>query len=460
MERGPEALPRLSGERYVCERVLGEGAMGRTYLASDTRGGQVAIKQLYPSRLATLKDLQLFMREADALRRMDHARIPSYIDAFEEPDGAGNMCYYLVQQYIPGRPLRERLRAGERFDEAGVIALGGALLEVLRYMHGLDPRVVHRDLKPENILLDPDSGAPSLVDFGAVREVVRLTMGGGSTVVGTYGYMPPEQLMGRALPATDLYALGIVLLECLTRRVPADLSGKQAAQMIDGLGVSESLKRVLRRLCAPGLDDRYASAEEVLTDLELASAGGALVHAQALERTIAVRQAEQARELARASGPPGLHPGYLLLIGFILSSCLLAGYFMVTFLAASEFGALFLMAAGLGGAGLLTNLGLLVGRYNHDAWDAPQSEWVHVRGSVAEVREVQSDEGFVCWELRYTFPVRSRTFQQTLVLRQKPPSGCEGWGLDVYYPPGNPQNSEVVDFVHEAKQAFRSTSRA
>jgi hypothetical protein len=444
-----EVMPTLCGGRYVCERLLGEGSMGRTYLARQADGGQVAIKQLYPSRLATLKDLELFMREASALKRMAHAQIPAYVDAFEEADGAGGPCYYMVQEFVDGEPLREALRAGRRFDEAQVVALGRSLLGVLKYMHGLEPRVVHRDVKPENILLDRATGVPWLVDFGAVREVVRLTMGGGSTVVGTYGYMPPEQLMGRALPVSDLYALGIVLLECLTRQVPGDLSGREAARLIDGLGVSEGFKRVLRRLCSPGLKERYASAADALADLEQVEAGGALVHAQALEREIAARQAEEARELARASTPPGVQLGYVVLWGMVVMSMLLAGYFMLAFLAAADFGMGFLMAAGLGGLGLIANLTLLVGRYNHDAWEPPGQDWVKVVGRVAEIREVHTDEGLVSWEVSYTFPVRSKTFRQTLVMRHKPPAGCVGRDVDVYYPPGRPQNSEVTDFVHE-----------
>jgi hypothetical protein len=180
--------------------------------------------------------------------------------------------------------------------------------------------------------------------------------------------------------------------------------------------------------------------------------GGALVHAQALERTIEARRAEQAQALARASAPPGVHLGYILLISIIMGSCLLAGYFMLTFLAAADFSAGFMIAAGMGGAGLMLNLGMLVARYNHDAWEAPGGDWIHVKGQVTSVKEVHTDEGLVAWELRYEFPVRARRFEQQLLLRRKPPAGCLWSALDVYYPPGRPQNSEVTDFLHEARR--------
>jgi serine/threonine protein kinase len=90
-------------------------------------------------------------------------------------------------------------------------------------LHARVPPVLHRDIKPANVILRPD-GAPVLVDFGAVRTVFRAAAEGGSTVVGTFGYMPFEQYMGQASPASDLYALGATLLHVITGRGPAEFA--------------------------------------------------------------------------------------------------------------------------------------------------------------------------------------------------------------------------------------------
>jgi hypothetical protein len=123
--------------------------------------------------------------------------------------------------------------------------------------------VLHRDIKPANILLRPN-GAPVLVDFGSVRSVFMTGAESGSTVVGTYGYMPFEQFMGQATPASDLYALGATILHALTGRPPADflLDGSRIA-VPDPLPEPASLRPVLVRLLEPAAADRYQSAREV-----------------------------------------------------------------------------------------------------------------------------------------------------------------------------------------------------
>jgi hypothetical protein len=443
-----DELPKIEG--YECVEVLGEGSMGRTYLAINGAGERVALKQLYPSRLAKLKDLELFMREAQTLKRLEHAQIPAYVDAFEQPDVLGATCYYLAQQYIPGRSLRQTLRSGDRFDLERAMALLRSLLEVLDYIHAQEPSVVHRDIKPENILLDPETGTPSLVDFGAVREVVRLTMGGGSTIIGTYGYMPPEQLMGRALPPSDLYAVGVTVLECLTKQTPDDLTGRRTAALIEGLNAPENLKRILRRLCAPSLGERYPSARQALDDLDHIHEAK-LVHAAQLEHEIAQREAQLALELKRASAPPGVHWGYVLALSMILGVGALALYFVATAVVAMDVGAGMGAAVIMGSLGLLSNLLLVLQLYKHDAWDPPSRHWVRTRGRVQTVvfHEVSSQgDPFVHWDIVYTFPVGGRTFKQTLVVHEEPLASLNGMEFDVYYPPGKPQNSEIVDFLH------------
>src|SRR5205807_3803273 len=137
------------------------------------------------------------------LSQLRHPGVPRHIATVEEPPGTFN----LVMQHVPGENLRE-LAARRRLSETELRDILLRALEVLDYLHARTPPVVHRDIKPSNILRGPD-GAIALVDFGGVLEAARER--GGSTIVGTFGYMAPEQLHGQAMPATDLYALGATI---------------------------------------------------------------------------------------------------------------------------------------------------------------------------------------------------------------------------------------------------------
>ncbi|MHC5829679.1 MAG: serine/threonine protein kinase, partial [Nostoc sp.] len=121
------------------------------------------------------------------------------------------------------------LQTGRTFTEAEVKQIAKAVLEILVYLHGLYPPVIHRDIKPSNILLGDRSGNSVgqlyLVDFGSVQTVLA-TETGTRTVVGTYGYMPPEQFGGRTVAASDLYSLGATLIYLVTGTYPADLPQK------------------------------------------------------------------------------------------------------------------------------------------------------------------------------------------------------------------------------------------
>ncbi|WP_438035081.1 serine/threonine-protein kinase [Sorangium sp. So ce204] len=172
---------------------------------------------------AEWKALDLFEREARGLASLTHPSIPRYID-YLKLEGAQGTCFYLMQELAPGRPLSAWVKDGWRADEAEASTIARHVLRTLLYLQGFSQPIVHRDIKPQNLLRDED-GSVYLVDFGAVGEA-RDTTSGGSTVVGTYGYMAPEQFRGRAAPGSDLYGLGATLLHVLSGRDPADLPQK------------------------------------------------------------------------------------------------------------------------------------------------------------------------------------------------------------------------------------------
>ena len=256
----------IVGGRYRVLEALGEGGMGTTFAAEDTEtGDRVALKALSMRSLGDWKILELFEREARVLESIDHPGVPAYIDYLSADDGD---AFVLVQELVEGRSLAERVAEGWRPDEEEVRRIAREVLETLAYLHGRNPPIVHRDIKPQNVMLR-DDGRVALVDFGAVKDRARAEGSFASTVVGTYGYMAPEQFRGQAAPSSDLYALGATLITLLTHRSPEELPQKRLK--IDfraESGASEGFEDWLDHMIEPAPEDRLASAREALAALE------------------------------------------------------------------------------------------------------------------------------------------------------------------------------------------------
>ena len=206
----------LRSGRYVVVGVLGEGSQGRTYDAVDKQAGRpVAIKRFDVRGARSWKDLDLAERETRVLQALHHPSLPGYVDHFEQ-DGV----LYLVTEKIEGASLAVLQKERSPFGESDAMRLLGDAANILSYLHGRSPPVVHRDIKPANVIRRPD-GSYAFVDFGAVRDSLKPE--GGSTVVGTFGYMAPEQFQGRALPGSDVYGVGATVLSLLAGTEPEAL---------------------------------------------------------------------------------------------------------------------------------------------------------------------------------------------------------------------------------------------
>jgi eukaryotic-like serine/threonine-protein kinase len=255
-------------DRYRILDLLGEGGSGKTYRAFDDRSQtEVAIKILSLRGMGDWKTLELFDREAKILAQLEHAAIQHYLDSFRtEIDGEEAYC--LVQSIAPGKSLTNWIEEGYVFGEEEIRQIAAQILEILIYLQTFTPPIIHRDLKPQNLLWD-ESGKIYLVDFGAVRDTYHLTITGGSTIVGTYGYMAPEQFRGQAVLATDLYGLGTALIYLLSGQDPADLPVKQMKiDFRERVKTSPDFANWLDGLLEPIPEDRYRNAIQALDCLQ------------------------------------------------------------------------------------------------------------------------------------------------------------------------------------------------
>lgn len=260
--------------RYQLGQKLGQNANRQTWRALDlaTQPHQLVIVKLLAFGCEVQWDeIKLFEREAQVLKQLNHPQIPKYRDYFCIDDRS--RYFGLVQEYIPGSSLKELLNQGKRFTEQQVRQIAVDVLNILVYLHELNPPVLHRDIKPSNLIWGEHERI-YLIDFGAVQDKVAKE-GATFTVVGTYGYTPLEQFGGRAVPASELYALGATLIHLLTGTVPADLPQQNLQiQFAERLSSSPSMVCWLQQLVEPAWERRFSTARLALVALESGIARG------------------------------------------------------------------------------------------------------------------------------------------------------------------------------------------
>lgn len=265
-------LGTLLNEHYKIIQVLGAGGFGQTYLAEDTQNPdhpKYVLKQFKPaSQDAVFLKVarRLFDTEVQTLRKLGvHDQIPDMIDYFEQ-----DQEFYLVQEFIDGIALSDKLAAVKRLDEDQVFQLLMDVLEVLEFVHS--NQVIHRDIKPANLIQRRYDGKFVLIDFGAVKEIqtqlaTDLGQTGLTVGIGTQGYMPSEQVMGKPRFNSDLFALGMTAIQALTGRHPSQLpENPETAELIwqDQAQVSDRLAAILSKMVRYHFSQRFQSVPEVL----------------------------------------------------------------------------------------------------------------------------------------------------------------------------------------------------
>ena len=281
-------------DRYTIERQIGRGGMATVYLATDLRHNRsIAIKVLSPELAASI-GAGRFLREIAIAARLTHPHILPLFDSGEVVTSRGSQVtsletrdprpatlLYYTMPYIAGDSLRDRLRREGQLPVGEAVRIAHRLTEALAYAHAHD--VVHRDIKPENILLG--DGEPVLADFGIARalDVASDDLSTAGLTIGTPTYMSPEQLAGADVDGrSDIYSLGCVLYEMLVGEAPFTGPSLQVVRARHQLepprsvtlvrpSVPRHLEQVLERALAKLPADRYQSAAELATELELAT---------------------------------------------------------------------------------------------------------------------------------------------------------------------------------------------
>ncbi len=262
----------LFAGRYRIIRRLGQGGMARVYLAQDeSLHREVAIKVLADRHSDDPHFIERFQREARAAARLNH---PNIVQVYDQSQGGMS---YIVQEYVEGETLKDLIRRESPLDPRRAITIALQILAALRVAH--QQGVIHRDVKPQNILMQPD-GKLKVADFGIASAGGDTEMTEAGSIVGTAQYLAPEQARGLPVgPPADLYALGIVLYEMLSGRVPVEGDSavnvalrhvQEAPEPLTERNplVPVALESVVMRALAKDPRQRYQSADEMGIELD------------------------------------------------------------------------------------------------------------------------------------------------------------------------------------------------
>ena len=260
----------VDGRYQIIER-LGSGGMADVYCARDAQlGRKVALKLLYRRYAQDHEFVERFRREASAAAGLQH---PNVVGVYDRGEWDGT--YYIAMEYLDGQTLKDLVRAGP-LDPVAAIDIVVQVLKAARFAHSRG--IIHRDLKPQNVIVDSEHRA-KVTDFGIARAGASDMTETGS-IMGTAQYLSPEQAQGHAVSAaSDLYAIGIILFELLTGRVPFDgdsavtVALKQVSEApvppsVERPGIPPQLDAIVLHAMEKDPSRRFADADEFIAALE------------------------------------------------------------------------------------------------------------------------------------------------------------------------------------------------
>ena len=260
--------PASLKEKYKFLDEIGHGSQGRIFKAQRLSDNTtVVIKQLNISSIKNWKEYELFHREADILQTLNIEGVAHFFEAIDCLEDTPP-CSYIIQEYIPGVSLQKMVTDGHRFKMDDVYNIIIQTLVILQKLHNHHPPVIHRDIKPSNLMISTDNNGQfkvTIIDFGAVAN--PQVQGGGSTVAGTYGYMPPEQLMGKPVPASDIYSIGALAVQLFSGKSPADLPTKDFHLIFEPemQDKPHELVTTIRQMLEPNVEQRLSNIPEIIS---------------------------------------------------------------------------------------------------------------------------------------------------------------------------------------------------
>jgi eukaryotic-like serine/threonine-protein kinase len=266
-------LGTLIGHRFRLEEQVGSGGMSTVFRAYDPALERlVAIKLMHRDISTGSDQLERFRREARAVAQLNHPHVVTVIDVGEE-----NGTPFIVFEYVEGETLKDRIQRLGRLPIPEAIASSMQIGRALECAHA--HRLVHRDVKPQNVLIDPD-GRAKVTDFGIARSLEAHGVTTTEAVLGTPGYVSPEQALGQEVTEqSDIYSLGIVLYEMLTGTPPfraetlRETAMKHVTEPLPDVQrrrpeVSAALAAVVERATAKGIRARFTTAADMVHGLE------------------------------------------------------------------------------------------------------------------------------------------------------------------------------------------------
>ncbi|WP_146361557.1 serine/threonine-protein kinase [Arthrobacter yangruifuii] len=272
----------LLGQRYRTTELIGSGGAAAVYRAVDENLGREVAVKLFSAGISGDDEARRQQTELQLLATLNHPGLVTLLDAGVAVDDEGRSSSFLVMELVDGPDLRGMLKEGP-LSSSATAALGADLADALNYVHSNG--VIHRDVKPANILLFPQEEMdtrlyPRLTDFGIARMVEATIATAHGATIGTANYLSPEQAQGSAVdPRTDVYSLGLVLLECLTgeKAFPGPIVESAVARLLRDPEIPEWVGAewtdILRAMTSRLVDARPEAHEVAVALRSVASEG-------------------------------------------------------------------------------------------------------------------------------------------------------------------------------------------